>query len=679
MKIDIAWLREWCNPRADDQALADRLTMAGLEVDRISRAEDGSRALELSLTPNRADCFSVRGVAREVAALFDTKIAARKAPAAPVASNARRELRLSAAEGCPRFAGRVIEGLDVAAATPDFIARRLLAAGMRPLHLLVDVTNYVMLELGQPMHAYDLQRLHGDLGARWAGQGETLTLLDGAEAKLDSDVLVIADERQAVAAAGIMGGLSSAVGDGTHSVLLESAFFAPDAVAGRARRLGLQTEASLRFERGVDPAGQVEALELATQLILESSGGRAGPVVDSVDGEQLPRREPISLRRNRLTALLGLALPDVDVAAMLRGLGMRVRKTTAGWRVTPPSFRFDLNLEADLVEEVARIHGYENIPETPARWSAHPGPATEQRVEEDRVRALLIDRGYHECVNYSFRDQETHEAFHAGEPALRLANPLSGELSVLRRSLWPGLLHNYRANRDRGTLRARLFEIGICFSGEPSEITEEIWIAGLLAGDAVPEQWGDEMRAADFFDGRGDVEAILRLSAFAGRYRFEAAQHKVLRPGRSVRILRDQEKVGWLGELHPQLADEGTVTAPQVFALRFDAIRDSEPAEAAQISRFPSVRRDLSLRCPQSVPVGDMLAAIHANGGDLLREVVAFDVYEDGHSLRNDIKSVGLGLIFQSISRTLADPEVDDAVLGVISLLGTTFGASVRE
>ncbi len=678
MKVDVAWLREWCGPQASDRALAERLTMAGLEVESISGGGGGA-VLELALTPNRADCFSVRGVAREIAALFGASMASREAPAVAARSDARRELRLTAPEGCPRFAGRVIEGLDAAAGTPGFIARRLIAAGMRPLHLLVDVTNYVMLELGQPLHAYDLDRLDGDLCARWARPGETLALLDGAEMTLDSDVLVIADDRQAVAAAGIMGGLGSAIGGGTRSVLIESAFFAPAAVAGRARRLGLQTEASLRFERGVDPAGQVEALESATRLIIESAGGRAGPVVDSVDSQRLPRRQPITLRRARLAALLGLALPDADVAAMLRGLGMRVEEIRAGWRVTPPSFRFDLDMEADLVEEVARIHGYGNIPETPARWSAHPAPATEQRVDEDRVRALLIDRGYCECVNYSFFDEETHQVFHAGEPQLKLANPLSGELSVLRRSLWPGLLRNYRANRDRGTPRARLFEIGVCFSGEPAEITEEKWVAGLLAGNAVPEQWGEARRETDFFDGRGDVEAVLRLSLLASRCRFEAARHKALRPGRSIRILRDQERVGWLGELHPRLTDGGKGTAPQVFALRLDAVCDSKPAQGARISRFPSARRDLSLRCPRSVPAGEMLAAVRAHGGDMLREVFVFDVYESGETLQADIKSIGLGLIFQSISRTLKDSEVDDAVSGAVSLLEEKFGTSVRE
>ena len=677
MKIDIAWLREWCDPPVDDQVLADRLTMAGLEVDALVRSGDGPGVLELGLTPNRADCFSVRGVAREVSALFSEALAPRKVHAVPPGCDARRELVLTAAEGCPRFAGRVIEGLDPSARTPGFIARRLEAAGVRPLHLLVDVTNFVMLELGQPMHAYDAERLQGDLCARWAGQGEALTLLDGAELTLDSDVLVIADERQAVAVAGVMGGLSSAVNGGTRAVLLESAFFAPAAVAGRARRLGLQTEASLRFERGVDPAGQVEALELATQLILESAGGSAGPAVDSVDSGRLPHRESIDLRRGRLATLLGVRLRDADVTAMLRGLGMTVRRIPGGWRVVPPSFRFDMEREEDLVEEVARIHGYENIPETPARWSAHPAPATEQRVDPDRVRALLVDRGYHECVNYSFFDAATHEAFHAGRSELKLANPLSGELSLLRRSLWPGLLRNWRANRDRGMQRARLFEIGVCFSGQPTEIVEETWIAGLLAGDALPEQWASGAREADFFDARGDVEAILGLSAIGGRFRLEAAQNPVLRPGRSARILREQEEAGWLGELHPRLAGGGT--APGLFALRLDAVCESAPAEAVGVSRFPSVRRDLSLLCPQAVPVGEMLAATQAGGGELLREVFVFDLYEGGKSLQVHTKSVGLGLIFQSISRTLTDREVDRAVAGAVSLLGKKFGVSVRE
>ena len=677
MKIDLAWLREWCNPGASNEVLAHRLTMAGLEVDGIVPAAGGPGALELDLTPNRADCFSVRGVAREVAALFGIEIAARDVPAATVSSQARRELGLVAPEGCPRFAGRVIEDFNPAAETPEFIRQRLTAAGVRPLHLLVDVTNYVMLELGQPMHAYDLTRLNGDLCARWATGGESLTLLDGTELKLDSDVLVIADEQRAVAAAGIMGGLGSAVDERTSHVLLESAFFAPAAVAGRARRLGLQTEASLRFERGVDPAGQVEALERATQLILHSAGGRAGPVVDSRERKHLPQRKPIDFRRERLAAVLGAALPDGEVEAILRRLDMDVSHSKSGWKLIPPSFRFDLACEADLVEEIARIYGYENIPETPARWNAHPSAATEQQVDPDRVRALLVDRGYFECLNYSFLDEDSHRPFHSGETELELANPLSGELSVLRRSLWPGLLRNYRANRDRGAQDARLFEIGVCFSGQPENIHEDTWLAGLLAGPALPEQWGIILRDADFFDARGDVEAVLRMTGRAGDFGFEVGEHSALHPGRAVRVSRGTQEIGWLGELHPSLVDDGP--APKLFALRLDAVLETRPAAVAEVSRFPAVRRDLSLVAPRSVRVGELLDAIRSRTGELLQDVFVFDVYEDGKSLQTNTRSVGLGLIFQSISRTLTDAEVDRTVSALVSLLVETLGVSVRE
>ena len=677
MKIDLAWLREWCDPKVSDEVLAHRLTMAGLEVAGIVPAPRGPGVLELDLTPNRADCFSVRGVAREVAALFGHDLAARDGPATSAGSGARRELGLVAPEGCSRFAGRVIEDFNPAAETPEFIRRRLMAAGVRPLHLLVDVTNYVMLELGQPMHAYDLTRLNGDLCARWASWGESLMLLDGTQLKLGPDVLVIADEQHAVAAAGIMGGQGSAVTGDTSSVLLESAFFAPAAVAGKARRLGLQTEASLRFERGVDPAGQVEALERATQLILQSAGGRAGPAIDSVDSKHLPGSKPIDFRRERLAAVLGIALPDEDVAAMLRRLGMEAGNVKTGWKVTPPSFRFDLDCEADLIEEIARVHGYENIPETPAKWNAHPVAATEQQVDADRLRALLVDRGYYECLNYSFLDEESHQPFHSGEPELELANPLSSELSVLRRSLWPGLLRNYRANRDRGTQEARLFEIGVCFSGLPEDIHEETWLAGLLAGGAMPEQWGVRQRDSDFFDARGDVEAILSLTGRAGDFNFEAGRHSALRPGRAVRVLRGEKEIGCLGELHPSLVDGGL--APKLFALQLDGVLQTRPPAVADVSRFPAVRRDLSLIAPSSVRVGDLLAAVRFHAGELLRDVFVFDLYAGGESLKTNTRSVGLGLIFQSISRTLTDAEVDRAVSAVVSLLVEKFGASVRE
>lgn len=677
MKIEIAWLRDWCDPGVGDDVLAHQLTMAGVEVEDLVSGPDGSGVLELALTPNRADCFSVRGVAREVSALFSAELTTQEVAATPAAIDARRELGLVAPEACPRFAGRVIEGLDPAAETPAFIRRRLAAAGERPQHLLVDVSNYVMLELGQPMHAYDLERLNGDLCARWAEPGERLTLLDGTRLKLDSDVLVIADEKHAVAAAGIMGGLGSAVGDQTSGVLLESAFFAPAAVAGRARRLGLQTEASLRFERGVDPSGQAEAIERATELIIAAGGGKPGPVIDSLSEKDLPRRGAIDLRRERLAALLGVALPDADVAAMLRRLTMTVEEHEAGWQVAPPPFRFDLASEADLVEEIARVHGYENIPETPANWSAHPSASTEQQVDPDRVRALLVDRGYYECLNYSFLDEESHKPFHSSGQELELANPLSADLSVLRRSLWPGLLRNYRTNRDRGTMDSRLFEIGVCFSGTPDDIREETWLAGLLAGSAMPEQWGARRRDADFFDARGDVEAVLGLGGPARQFDFRAGAHPALRPGRSVSILRGKDEVGCLGELHPELADGSP--APQLFALRLDAALESGPARVAEVSRFPAVRRDLSLVAPLAVQVGDLVGAIRPEAGELLREVIVFDVYEDRKSLNSDARSVGLGLIFQSISRTLRDSEVDRAVAAAVSLLVEKFGVSVRQ
>ena len=677
MKVDIAWLREWCDPPVDDEALAHTLTMAGLEVEAVRAGPDEGRVLEFALTPNRADCFSVRGVARELAALFSAPLTATDVAPAPAATDVRRELKLSAPEACPRFAGRVIEGVAPAAETPGFIRKRLAAAGERPLHLLVDVTNYVMLEMGQPMHAYDLERLSGGLCARWAEPGESLTLLDGTALKLDSDILVIADEKRAVAAAGIMGGLDSAVGEGTSSVLLESAFFAPGAVAGRGRRLGLQTEASLRFERGVDPSGQVEAVERATELILAAAGGKVGPVIDSVSEKHLPRRDAIDLRRERLALLLGVALPHGDIAAMLRRLDMDVAERRDGWRVTPPAFRFDVSQEADLVEEIARVYGYENIPETPAAWSAHPSASTEQRADPGRARALLVDRGYFECVNYSFLDAKSQRPFHSGEPELELANPLSAELSVLRRSLWPGLLRNYRTNRGRGTPQARLFEIGVCFSGAPDDIGEETWLAGLLAGAAMPEQWGAPKREVDFFDARGDVEALLALGSAGGDVDFEPARHPGLRPGRTVRLVRGGEELGWLGELHPELAAAGP--APQLFALKLDAVLKSRPARVAEISRFPAVRRDLSLLVPPSVNVGGLKAAIRAKGGELLREVLIFDLYEDRDSLKSDERSVGFGLIFQSISRTLTESEVDRVFAEVVSLLAKKFGISVRQ
>ncbi|HTY95215.1 MAG TPA: phenylalanine--tRNA ligase subunit beta [Steroidobacteraceae bacterium] len=635
--------------------------------------------LELNVTPNRGDAMSILGIAREVAALTGGALTGPAIAPVPAALTDRQAVRLEAA-GCPKFVGRVIRGIDNSGSSPMWLRERLRRAGVRAISPAVDVTNYVLLELGQPMHAYDLAKVSGDIVARMAAVGEKVTLLDGREVSLDADMLVIADAAGAVGVAGVMGGERTCVSAATRDVFLEVAWFAPESIAGRARRLGLHTDASQRFERGVDPSGQERALERATALLRAIAGGEAGPVVTTEERSGLPVRAPVSLRRERLTRLLGVAVPDARVSAILGNLQMQVTTTAAGWTVQPPPHRFDIHIEEDLIEEVARIMGFEAIPEAPAaRQQVFPA-IPETLPPERSLLDALIARGYCETITFAFVDPALQAALFPQAQTLSLANAIASDLSVMRVSLWPGLVRAALENQHRQQDRIRLFGHGARFIVAGQAVSEVDSLAGLAVGRRLPEQWGspEAREAADFHDGKADLQALLDATGAAEEFGFEAATHSCLHPGRTARVLRAGAPVGWLGELHPRLVRElGFAHTPVMFEIDVVALRVKLP-QGREISRMPQVRRDLAVVLPEKVTFGELSERVVLAGSSFLRNVRVFDVYR-GAGIEEGRKSVALGLIFQDISRTLTDDEVDRAVAAVVADLRENLDARLRE
>ena len=635
--------------------------------------------LTLKVMPNRGDALSMIGVAREVAAIAGRKMTPPVIEPVPAANRAKFAVRLEAPVGCPRFAGRVIQGVDPAARTPLWMRERLRRAGLRPIGAVVDVTNYVMLELGQPMHAYDLRRLSAPIEVRGARPGEHLTLLDGRDIVIEPDTLVIADAAGAVGLAGIMGGEKSGIAADTTDVFLEVAYFAPDAVAGRARRYGMLTDASQRFERGVDPRGQERALERATQLLADIAGGKPGPAVLTQVETQQPKRPSVTLRAERVASLLGVQIPRTEIDDILRRLGMQVAGAGDVLGVIPPSHRFDIAIEQDLIEEIGRIHGYDEIPCSDAKAPQRPQPVTEQAVTRERLRLLLADRGYQEAITYSFVDARLQRMLFPKRPALALANPISAEMGEMRLSLWPGLIEALRFNLRRQHERVRLFEVGTRFEIEAGRLVESQAIAGLVTGPALPEQWGADQRAADFFDLKADVEALFALTGRSAAISYVARAHDTLHPGRSAAVMDGRTLVGWLGRLQPEFARKLEIRDPPwIFELAIDPSFRSEVPVFTDISRYPAIRRDLAVVVDESVSLDELRKSVNLAAKGLLRDLRVFDVYR-GKGVEPGRKSIALGLILQETSRTLTDGEADAVIAAVIERVKGDLKAGIRE
>ncbi len=635
--------------------------------------------IDLDLTPNRGDCFSVLGIARDVSAL--TGAALKDASVAPVAAtiDAIQAVELVEPAGCPRFAGRVIRGIDPHAKSPVWITERLRRAGLRGISPVVDVTNLVMLELGQPLHAYDAALLRGPIRPRLARPGEKVRLLDDKDVELRDDTLVITDDSGVIGMAGIMGGLTTAVTDKTTDVFFEAAFWPPHFMAGRARNYGMHTDASLRFERGVDPQGQGRAVERATQLLIEIAGGNAGPLVIDSAPEHLPERATVSLRRSRLAHLLGIDIDDAEVVTILESLQFEIVETESGWNVKAPSHRFDMQYEVDLIEEVARIHGYDSIPETTLSAQSPLETVTESRIELERAAATLIARDYQEVVTYSFIDAEANTKFTGVESPLVLSNPISSDLSVMRASLWPGLVTVASANTARQQDRVRIFEASRSYHGSLQDHYEVVRIAGLLTGSAAPEQWGAASESVDFFDIKADVEAVLALAGDGHGVRYVPAEHPALQPGQTAKLLRGADEIGVVGKLHPRIAkDYDLKRAVYVFELDASKALASAAPEAKVISRFPAIRRDIAVIVDDQVSAEELVKTVSSASPELIRDVRIFDIYR-GDKIEAGRKSVAIGLILQETSRTLTDADADSVTAAAVAKLENKFAAELRD
>jgi phenylalanyl-tRNA synthetase beta chain len=634
--------------------------------------------IEIDLTPNRGDCLGLLGLAREVSALNGIDRRAEAVVPVDASHGVSVEVTLSAPAGCPVYAGRVVRGINPCAATPIWMQERLRRSGVRSIHPVVDVTNYVLLERGQPMHGFDYRKLQGSVDVRLAQADESLTLLDGKELDLDPDMLVITDARGPIALAGIMGGESTMVDDGTVDVFFESAYFAPESVAGRARRIGLHTDASHRYERGVDPEGQVAALERATALLIDIAGGEAGPVTLAREEAALPPRVPVPLRRERLDGLIGIHVPGELVEDRLSRLGMQVTASDDGWTVTPPSYRFDIAIEADLVEEVVRLYGYDNVPEQAETTTLAGRQVTESLLRPGRFKALLAARDYQEAITYSFVDPKLLRSFDVDQDKVAtLINPISADLSVMRPSVLPGLLAALQQNVARQQSRVRLFEIGPRYSKQATGFKEEFVIAGVVCGKADPEGWAQEPRAADFFDVKADVEALASLGGSAAS--FAQAERAGMHPGQTAMVALHNQDVGFVGAVHPRVcAAMALPDGVYGFELTLDALARAALPQFEPVSRFPSIRRDLALLLPESVTAASLCATIEEAGGALLQRVVLFDEYR-GEKVDSGLKSIALGLILQESSRNLTSEEADEVVDRVRQQVEQSLNGRIRD
>ncbi len=641
---------------------------AGSDLNKLLQLDD--RSIEVDLTPNRADCLSVLGIAQDVAALTGAELNRPAIDPVPAAIDDTFAVELVDAADCPRYVGRVIRGIDPTAQSPLWMVERLRRCGVRSIGPVVDVTAYVMLELGQPMHAFDLDKLSGGIRVQRAQEGETITLLDGSTHTL-TDELLICDHAGPVALAGIMGGLASSVSDETDAIFLESAWFRPQTIAGRARELGMHTDASHRYERGVDPELAVVAIERASQLLLTIAGGQAGPVTEVVDAQQLPECRPVPLRQGQVERLLGVGLDDEEIESILGRLAMTVEVADAGWSVTPPSRRFDIREEVDLIEEIARVHGFNHLPSRAPQGHIPAPELPEGQLAVGRIHSTLVERGYLQAINYSFHG--TRGQLMQANESLALANPLSADLAMMRSSLLPGLLATAAYNQKRQLGRLRFFETGVVFPRLDHEILR---LAGVLAGPANAENWANSDRTADFYDLKGDVEAVLGLGGQAVTFR--ASKRKELHPGQSADILMGGEQIGWLGALHPRVAKRADLSGP-IFAFELDLapILQRSLPRYQPISKYPSIRIDLAMIFPATATWSQICEIVQENGGNLLTKLVVFDEYK-GKGISEGQRSLAFGLILQDQRGTLTDEQADEVKNQVIHALSNAFGATVR-
>lgn len=634
--------------------------------------------IEIELTPNRGDCLSIRGVAREIATINQLAITAPKIAETPDKNNETFNITLEAKNRCSRYVGRKIKNINSRIASPNWLKEKLRRSGIRSIHPVVDVTNFVMLELGQPMHAFDSAKIDGEIRVRLAKRGEPLTLLDDSKVELTENTLVIADKNKPLAIGGVMGGLDSSVTESTTELFLESAFFHPVGVRQDAKRFNLQTDSSYRFERGVDYQLQKEAIERATQLLVEIVGGEPGPIVEAISENDLPRKVQIYLRSKQIPRLLGIDIENAEIARILQSLEFTLKEEAEGWLATAPSFRFDMEQEIDLIEEIARIYGFNNIPYA----KATPEMSIEQHsglaLSRARLKQYWVDRGYNEVITYSFIDPADHALLSPNSPAHTLTNPISADLSVMRNSLWPGLVKALQYNLHRQADRVRIFEMGSTFAKSNKEWQQTTKFAALIAGSHLPLQWSAKATDVDFYDLKKDVEGLFQLLNKPEALSFTAAEHPTLHPGQSAAILHKGQVIGYLGALHPKLVQQLDLSkAPLLFEIDILAVSLSRLPKFAAISKFPAVHRDLAFVVEEAILAADLQNHIRKIAGELLQEVQIFDVYQ-GENIASGKKSIAMGLTFIHPSRTLIDEEINTLIQSVVENLRQTYDATLR-
>jgi phenylalanyl-tRNA synthetase beta chain len=642
--------------------------------------------IDVDLTANRGDCLGIKGLAREVGVLNSSEVTEPKITVAVPTIDDAITINIEANEACPRYLGRVIKGINPNATTPLWMVEKLRRCGTRSIDPVVDVTNYILLELGHPMHAFDLAKLDGGINVRFANKDEKLTLLDENEVTLKEGTLVIADENKALAMAGIFGGLDSGVTSNTTDIFLESAFFAPLAILGKARQYGLHTDASHRYERGIDPTLQHDAIERATELLLAIVGGQAGPVVEAKSDADIPQTKDVSLRRKMLDSRIGHHIADAQVSEILTRLGFTVNTTGEDvakvWQVIVPAYRFDIKIEVDLIEEVARIFGYNNIPNIAPKATLKMCEQKEANLSLSNLKQALVNRDYQEAITYSFVDPKVQALLHPGQEVMTLPHPISSEMSVMRLSLWTGLLQSMVYNQNRQQGRVRLFETGLRFVPDENAengVRQENMIAGVISGQRVDEHWSMEKAATDYYDIKGDVEALLALTCDAQGYEFSKAEVDALHPGQTAKITKNGVFVGCVGTLHPELERKlGLNGRTLIFELLLSEVLVQKIPEASDISRFPANRRDLAIVVNEDVDAKKVLQLIEKVGGNYLIDLNLFDVYQ-GQGIDDGFKSLAIALVLQDTSKTLEEKDITDVIDRVVATLKTELNASLRD
>jgi len=642
--------------------------------------------IDVDLTANRGDCLGIKGLAREVGVLNSLEVTEPTISKVAPTIDDVLTINIEANEACPRYLGRVIKGINPSATTPLWMVEKLRRCGTRSIDPVVDVTNYILLELGHPMHAFDLAKLDGSVNVRFANKEEKLTLLDENEVTLKEGTLVIADDSKALAMAGIFGGLESGVTTNTTDIFLESAFFAPLAILGKARQYGLHTDSSHRYERGIDPTLQHDAIERATELLLSIVGGQAGPVVEAKSDADIPQIKDVSLRREKLDARIGHHIEDDKVTEILTRLGFTVSTTGEGvdkvWQVVVSAYRFDIKIEVDLIEEVARIYGYNNIPNISPKATLKMCEKKEAKLSLSNLKQVLVNRDYQEAITYSFVDPKVQALLHPEQAVMTLPHPISSEMSVMRLSLWTGLLQAMVYNQNRQQGRVRLFEAGLRFVPDESAengVRQQNMIAGVISGQRVDEHWSMEKSATDFYDIKGDVEAVLALTCDAQGYEFSKAEVDALHPGQTAKITKNGIYVGCVGALHPELERKlGLNGRTLIFELLLSEVLVQKIPEASDISRFPANRRDLAIVVKEEVDAKKVLQLIEKVGGNYLIDLNLFDVYQ-GQGIDDGFKSLAIALVLQDTSKTLEEKDITDVIDRVVETLKTELNASLRD